>query len=95
MRRTKLLSLLSASCLALPAWAETPEAIMLSYEQFELAIPHIDLEDCPSSIEATDVFCRATMANNEIHVFAFSNAGDSPLQELNSFPVEEIAEMLK
>ncbi|MEP1535645.1 MAG: hypothetical protein ABJQ34_19865 [Paracoccaceae bacterium] len=75
--------------------AETPEAAVLAYDQFELVVPHIDLEDCPGDIEAMDVFFRATIANSEIHVIAFSSAGVSPLLDIKSFPIEGLAELLK
>ena len=79
---------------ALTAAAETPAPMPLTYEAFEAAVPHVDLANCPASLQATDTFCRATLANDAIHVFAFSLNGDSPLTGFASFDAEALPGLL-
>ncbi|TDK47504.1 hypothetical protein E1832_11310 [Antarcticimicrobium luteum] len=78
---------------ALPALAADP--LPLTYEQFEAAVPHVALEKCPASLPQQDSFCRAAMQHSEIHVFAFSDAGDSPMIGFASFPAVRLDTVLK
>jgi hypothetical protein len=59
-------------------------ACPMSYEAFELAIPHLDLRVCPTPIAREGVFCRASVANDAVHVFVFSKEGDRCLLGVNS-----------
>lgn len=67
----------------------------LTYEQFEVAVPHFDLENCPETLAADNRFCRATFHNEEIHVFAFSEDGDSPLVGFASYASDGLGGLLK
>ncbi|QIE44338.1 hypothetical protein G5B38_01640 [Pseudohalocynthiibacter aestuariivivens] len=78
---------------AAPLWADVIPA-PLRYEQFEAAIPHMDLETCPELLAEDDVFCRATLQHEEIHVFAFSTQGDNPLVSVTSFSAEGMTALL-
>ncbi|MFX0544646.1 hypothetical protein ACEWPL_003785 [Roseovarius sp. S1116L3] len=88
-------AVLAASALALtatPLFAENSGR--LTYDQFELAVPHMDLATCPPSMEQEDSFCRATLRHDEIHVFAFRNEGDQPMTGFKSFPAEGLSTLL-
>ena len=50
--------------------ADAGDAQSLTYEMFEAAVPHIDLESCPTDLAQQDTFCRASIHHEEIHVFA-------------------------
>ena len=73
---------------ALPATAM--ELQSLTYDLFEYAVPHVDLEACPETQAAPGTFCRATLANDAIHVFAFSEDGDQPLVSMESYDGEDL-----
>lgn len=79
---------------ATPLFADAPSPMPLTYETFEVAVSHVDLNDCPQTLQAEEVFCRATMASDQIHVFAFSEAGDSPLVGFTSFDAEDLSNLL-
>ncbi|MEP4035890.1 hypothetical protein [Pseudophaeobacter sp.] len=67
---------------------ETAHPLPFTYETFETAVPHIDLEACPAALPQVDSFCRATVHHEEIHVFAFSYEGDSPMVGFASYSAE-------
>jgi hypothetical protein len=73
--------------------AETNE-IPLSYEIFEAAVAYIDLESCPADFAQEGVFCRATLANEEVHVFAFSTEGESLLAGFASYDATDLPKLL-
>ena len=77
------------------AFADTPSGFALTYEAFEAAVPHLDLETCPGALAAEDRFCRITIGHDALHVFAFSYAGDSPLVGFQSWPSENLGSLLK
>lgn len=56
-----------------------------TYAKFEAAVPHIDLETCPKPLPQEESFCRASILNEEIHIFAFSLNDDSPMVGFASF----------
>ncbi|TDE35254.1 hypothetical protein E1B25_17770 [Antarcticimicrobium sediminis] len=87
------LSALVLALLALPALAQDPQP--LTYAMFEAAVPHVDLETCPDSLPQQDSFCRASVKHSEIHVFAFSEYGDSPMIGFASFPADQLGLLLK
>lgn len=57
---------------------------VFTYEMFEAAVPHADLESCPGDFAQREVFCRLTMAGGMLHVFVFSLEGDQPLLAIES-----------
>ena len=61
-----------AALAATQASAQTQCA--LTYPIFEGAIPHLDLEKCPADLNRAGAFCRATAANDAVHVFVFESA---------------------
>jgi len=84
MKRTLLALPLAA--LALPAAAE------LLYNDFEVAVPHLDLEACPAEMAeaaAQPVFCRVTPGHDSLHVFAFAEAGDRPFVAMRTYFQED------
>jgi len=87
------LATLALGIIASPALALDP--LPLTYERFEAAVPHIDLESCPDSLPQQGSFCRASLNHSEIHVFAFSEADDSPLIGFASFPADRLGPLLK
>jgi hypothetical protein len=92
MRTLPPLAALLFGVSALTASAET--AMPLTYDTFEVAVPHVDLEECPPSLQAAETFCRATLANDAIHVFAFAEGGDSPLIGFTSFAADSLPALL-
>lgn len=61
----------------------------LSYEVFEAAVAHVDLERCPAEFADEEVFCRMTLANGQAHVFVFSMDPDTPLLAIKSLELTE------
>ncbi len=74
--------------------ADAGDAQPLTYEMFEAAVPHIDLETCPADLAKQDTFCRASILHEEIHVFAFSLDGDSPLVGFKSYEASGVETLL-
>jgi len=89
--------LLAAALVAAPqlASAESPAPMRLTYEVFEQAIPHVDLETCPSEIAGDDRFCRAVVHHDAFHVFAFLYDADSPAVAYRSYSTEALNTILK
>lgn len=73
--------------LPLSAAADTKPAaeFALTYEMFEQGIAHVDLTACPAPLQAPGRFCRATLSNGMISVFAFDENGDQPLVGFKSW----------
>lgn len=67
----------------------------LTYEQFEAAVSHVDLDECPQALLQENTFCRASIHHEQIHVFAFSYDGESPMVGFASFEAAGIASLLK
>jgi len=88
---------LIAALLAAPqlAAAEGATPMPLTYEVFEAAIPHIDLETCPSEMAGDDRFCRAVVHNDAFHVFAFLYDADSPAVAHRAYSTEALNAILK
>lgn len=83
--------LIICAAITAPAFAVADDAPNpLTYTQFEAAIPHIDLETCPEQLAGDDTFCRVTINHDEIHVFAFSLDGDSPMTGFASYPANDL-----
>lgn len=86
---------LSAIAVATLATAAAADTMPLTYDVFEVSVPHVDLETCPASMAAENTFCRATLASDAVHVFAFSEDGDSPMVGFASFETEALAGALE
>lgn len=85
----------SLAAIILAAPAQAGDAKTLTYPEFEESIVHMDLEECPADLAAEGVFCRMTVANEAVHVFAFSEAGDLPLVGLKSYDEDSFEIVLK
>ncbi len=89
-------SLAPAALALLAGGAMAQQAAMpLNYAQFEAAVPHVDLETCPDSLDRPDAFCRATIQHEEIHVFVFSEKAGSPMIGFASFPADGMGRLLQ
>lgn len=65
-----LTSTILVSFLALPAFAQ--DACPMSYDVFEIGVPHTDMEACPSSMQVENAFCRLSLVAEVATIFAFS-----------------------
>jgi hypothetical protein len=83
MRLAVPLALCMMLALAGSASGQTPCA--LSYEVFEFAVPHLDLETCPADLARASAFCRASVGQDAVHVFVFSDEGDRCLVATKSY----------
>jgi hypothetical protein len=93
----RLLPPLAALLFGLPitsAFADETRQIPLSYVIFEAAVAHIDLESCPADFAQEGVFCRATRAHEEVHVFAFSTEGNGLLAGFASYDATDLPKLL-
>ena len=75
----KLIPILGGAILVfLPfgAIADGHETCPLSYEQFEVGVPHTDLETCPASMAGDGTYCRLSLVAEVATVFAFSTETD-------------------
>lgn len=76
-----------AALLAVFVLATFPAAAQdcpLTYEKFEFAVPHIDLEACPNEMAGDKRFCRATIGGDMLHVYAFAEDGEQCLLGMQS-----------
>jgi len=89
----KFLMSLSFCVFAVPAFADGH--FNYTYEQFEVSIPHFDVEECPVSMKLEKAFCRLVMHNDAVHVYAFSEEGDSTLIAFKSYEEGEFDIVLK
>jgi hypothetical protein len=78
--------------LAGPALAQTADC-PLPYPVFEFAVPHIDLDTCPAEVAAEGAFCRASIANDALHVFVFAEDGEQCLRDVVSLTEEDFGIM--
>ena len=60
----------------------------MTYETFEVAVPHIDLESCPETMAMDGTFCRATVGGDRVHIFSFAETDDQCLRQVKSFDEE-------
>ncbi len=84
----KLRLAFSAILLGSPAIAQ--EAETFTYQMFETAVMHVNLEECPGELAGEGRFCRMTMHNDAFHVFAFSEDGEQPMIGLQTWYEDEI-----
>lgn len=83
MSRLSLLFAVAAALAALPAAAQ--QAAPMTYADFEVSVPHLDLETCPAALAEPGVFCRAALANDAIHVYAFAEDGAQPFRGMRTY----------
>ena len=57
----------------------------MTYAQFEAAVPHVDVEECPRHQLGKEAFCRASAGGDFIHVFFFDKNGEQCLLKLQSY----------
>ncbi|WP_299934093.1 hypothetical protein [uncultured Pelagimonas sp.] len=62
---------------------------VFTYEVFEQAVDHVDLESCPAAFDPEVVFCRMTLASEMANVFVFAFDGDQPLLAIKSYELDE------
>lgn len=65
------------------------QALPMTYEIFEAAVPHADLSECPAAMAAEGHFCRLGIGE-ELTVFVFSEEGDQPLVAARSWPADVV-----
>lgn len=61
-----------------PAPVEAPDGV-LTYAVFEGAVPHVELAQWPERLAGDNRFCRLTLAEAGLAVWAFSPEGDQNL----------------
>ena len=83
-----LISLLFCASAVGATTQEVPTGI-LTYAIFEEAIEHADLANCPAAFASDDTFCRLTLANEQAHVFVFSNEGDQRMIAVQSYELTD------
>ena len=87
MKRPLAVATLSTFLSASALCAETTP-LPFTYEAFEAGVTHVDLAQCPEALAAEGRFCRATVVNDNINVFAFSEDGDQPMVGFKSWPAD-------
>lgn len=92
-RMKNFVAALAVSVFALPAFADGH--FKYTYEQFEVSIPHFDLEECPASMKLEKAFCRLVAHGDAMHVYAFSEEGDSQLIAFKTFDEGDFDVILK
>lgn len=93
MMRCILIALASLAAIV-PASAQSPVCPM-TYVKFELAIAHVDLEECPAEVAGKDRFCRASTSSDRLHVYAFDLAGGQCLVGMHSYEQDRFALTVK
>jgi hypothetical protein len=84
----RILAIATLSVLGSAAVAQDQGAF--TYEMFETAVQHVNLEECPGDLAGEGRFCRMTMHNDAFHVFAFTEEGEQPMVGLKSWYEDEI-----
>ena len=59
--------------------ATATKGLVMNYEVFENTVHHADLETCPEEFADQAVFCRLTMAHDQLNVIVFSEDADQPM----------------
>ncbi len=67
---------LTGAILSVLASAAIAETCPLSYDQFEVGVPHTDMETCPDSMNAAGSYCRLSVVAEIATVFAFADETD-------------------
>ncbi|WP_299612593.1 hypothetical protein [uncultured Tateyamaria sp.] len=92
MKSQSILPALVSILIGAAAGAASSEEVqngVLTYELFEHAVEHADLETCPTGYDNDAVFCRLTLANEQAHVFVFSHNGDQPLVAIKALELTD------
>ena len=89
------------SCLSLQPALATPDApptgttyvvdSVMTYEIFEVSVPHADLAECPAEFDPDVVFCRVTLAFEQLNIFVFAYEDGSPLLAIKHLSFDEDA----
>ena len=80
---------------ALPFHAAASDDCAMTYETFEHAVPHIDLEECPEPALRESAFCRVSAGGEKFHLFYFDIEGDNCLLNARSIEEDDYAFSLK
>ncbi|EBA10696.1 hypothetical protein [Roseobacter sp. CCS2] len=64
----------AASLMAAPVFAQ--DSCPLSYDVFEIGVPHTDMDACPDSMQVEGAFCRLSLVAEVATIFAFSEQDD-------------------
>ena len=83
MSKPLQIALCIAAVDATPVAAQS--ACPLTYAVFEFAVPHLDLQGCPADLARDGAFCRASAANDAVHVFVFAQGGEQCLLAVKSY----------
>lgn len=67
----------------------------MTYAQFEAAVPHIDVEECPKHSLGQKAFCRASAGGDLVHVFFFDTNAEQCLLKLQSYGEEAFELQIK
>lgn len=59
--------------------ATSAKGLVMDYETFENTVHHADLDTCPEEFADQAVFCRLTMAHDQLNIIVFSEDGDQPM----------------
>lgn len=59
--------------------ATATKGLVMDYEIFENTVHHADLDTCPEEFADQAVFCRLTMAHDQLNIIVFSEDGDQPM----------------
>lgn len=90
--KTICASLIAASAgivaLAGSAVAEDDMQCALSYDVYEMSVPHTDLEECPEQMAAEGMFCRLSVVAEVATIFKFDEESGC-LTEARSFEEDE------
>lgn len=70
-------------------------ATPFTYKMFEESVPHLDVEVCPKALQGSNRFCRVSLANDALHVYAFSTDGDQPLLGFQSYTKDKYELLFK
>jgi len=61
----------------------------MSYETFEAAIAHVELDECPDPKLRDQAFCRTSLGRGALHVFYFNLDGDQCLLKVVSYEEDD------
>ena len=72
--------------------AAADDDCLVTYEEFEEHVAHVDVPHCPRGEISDDKgFCRLTFGGDKVVVYVFAENGDDYcLAQARAYPVEEI-----
>ncbi len=62
---------------------------VMTYEVFESAVVHEDVDTCPAEFDPERVFCRVTLAGGAVHVFVFDLNDDQALLAVKPLALDQ------